>query len=138
MLPTMSVAQSLQPRLIGGSVVQHITDTCYVNRGFVTYERDLRASPVAGTKAVISFPELFVGTRRTNVGWDLSGQAVLTFKTQDSGNINFIHSSLDGVFSNYSEEDFGPDGKAEVSFLLTTERGNCRLPIDIRLQRSSN
>lgn len=138
MMSTMTLAQTLQPRLIGGSVEQVVTDTCYVTRGFVTYERDFRAPPVSGTKSVISFPELFVGTRRTNVGWDLGGHAVLTFRTRDSGSINFINSNLDGVFSNYSEGNLGADGRAEMSFLLVTERGNCSLPINIKLQRSSN
>ena len=137
-LSTGSVAQSLQPRLIGGSVEPIITDTCYVNRGYVTYERDFRAPPIAGTKSVISLPELFVGTRRGNVGWDISGQAVMTFKTKDSGDINFIHTNLDGVFSGYTEGKLGGDGRAEVEFLLKTERGNCTLPIRIRLQHSVN
>ena len=138
LLTNASMAQSLQPRLIGGSVEQKITDTCYVNRGFVTYERDFRAPPISGTKSTISFPEFFVGGRRSNVGWDLSGQAVLVFTTNKSGRINFIHSGFDGTFSDYSESNFEEDGRAELSFLLKMERGNCSLPISIKLQRSSN
>lgn len=138
LLTNASMAQSLQPRLVGGSVEQSITDTCYVSRGFVTYERDFRAPPISGTKSVISFPELFVGGRRSNVGWDLSGQAVLVFATNRSGRINFINSNLDGTFSDYAESSFGEGGGAELSFLINMERGGCTLPINIKLQRSSN
>jgi hypothetical protein len=52
-------AQSLPAPLIAGEARQALGGACYVNRGCATDQRSFDVTPAAGTKSVISFPEVF-------------------------------------------------------------------------------
>ena len=136
-VPSVGLAQS-QPTLIGGSVEPVITDACYVGRGYVTYDRDFRTSPRPGTKSVVALPEIFVGLRSSGQVWDLQGQAVLNFKTHNSGTILFKQSDFAGSFWQYAERRGQANGPLNVSFVLSLPDKGCTLPIRIELEQSAN
>lgn len=124
MLPQMAAAQSVPTTLIAGQTALGGTlPTCYVGRGFSTFQRN-----GTGSKATISFAEL------VDQGlYDLSGQAVLTFSSPTSGDIRFkqtptLSSTVkDPLFSNYVQTYDATNLRLTVSF--TIQFPDCNVPV---------
>lgn len=130
--------QANSPRgLISGSIKEEITDSCFVDNGYVTYERDFRSSPRSGTKSVLILPEIFVGQRDSNAVWDLAGLVILKFLSRNSGSIVFKETGFEGRFSSYSERRQSSLGRLDVSFVLNLPDHNCTLPIHLELEYST-
>ena len=123
--------------LISGSIEEVITDSCYVDIGYVTYERDFRSSPRSGTKSVLILPEIFVGRRDSNSVWDLQGLVLLKFQSRSSGSIVFKGTGFEGRFSGYAERRQSSLGRLSVSFVLNLPEHNCTLPINLELEYST-
>lgn len=130
--------QANSPRgLISGSIKEALTDSCFVDNGYVTYERDFRSSPRSGTKSVLILPEIFVGQRDSNAVWDLAGLVILKFLSRNSGSIVFKETGFEGRFSSYSERRQSSLGRLDVSFVLNLPDHNCTLPIHLELEYST-
>lgn len=124
-------AQSYPNTLIGGEVQRAVAATnfgasCYVDRGFATFQRN-----GSGPKAVISFDEIsypVAGRSR-----DLRGQAVMTFTDASNGSIRFKitaaypNGTVSVPFTGYSETFSGPGGLLTVRFSINFT--GCTLPI---------
>lgn len=124
-------AQSYPNALIGGEVQRVVAATnfgasCYVERGFSTWQRN-----GSGPKAVISFDEISYpvgGSSR-----DLRGQAVMTFSDASNGSIRFKitaaypNGTVSVPFTGYSESFSGPGGLLIVKFNINFT--GCTLPI---------
>jgi len=130
-------AQTLPNQLIGGQVQRSVLPSCYVNRGFATFQRNFGSTPAAGTKAVVSLQELIFKTTTLNVAYDVSGQAILNFSSATSGNIRFKQlPNVDDTiknppFSNYAESYNATAKQLTVSFTIGFP--SCSLPIVIIL-----
>lgn len=130
-LSSGALAQGYPNTLIGGEVQRAVAATsfgasCYVDRGFATFQRN-----GSGPKAVISFDEIsypLAGFSR-----DLRGQAVMTFTDAVSGSIRFKitaaypNGTVSVPFSGYSETFSGPGGLLTVKFNIAFT--GCTLPI---------
>lgn len=136
-LPACAAAQTLPNQLIGGQAQRSVLTSCYADRGFATFQRDFSSALAAGTKAVVSLPEVIFKTATLNVAYDVSGQAVLNFSTATSGTIRFkqLPNVADTIknpaFSNYSESYNATAKQLTVSFTIGFP--NCSLPIVIIL-----
>jgi hypothetical protein len=132
-LPAGAAAQTLPNQLIGGQAQRSLGASCYADRGFATFQRNFASAPAAGTKAVVSLPEVIVKTATLNVAYDVSGQAVLNFSTATSGNIRFkqlpnVNDTIKSpAFSNYAESYNATAKQLTVSFTIGFP--NCSLPI---------
>lgn len=120
--------------LISGSIEEVITDSCFVDNGYVTYERDFRSTPKFGTKSVLILPTIFVGQRHSNSIWDLKGLVLLKFQNRNSGSIVFKETGFEGRFSNYAERRQSALGRLNVSFVLNLPSHDCTLPIRLELE----
>ncbi len=87
--------------LVGGQMFQSINGSlCYAARGASTYRRS-----IAGSKAVITFPELAAKTlANPTVAYDLSGAARLFFSSPGAGVVNFA--DLTGLPDSYAKVGF--------------------------------
>ena len=124
-------AQSYPNTLIGGEVQRAVAATnfgasCYVDRGFATFQRN-----GSGPKAVISFDEIsYPAAGRSR---DLRGQAVMTFTDASNGSIRFKitaaypNGTVSVPFTGYSETFSGPGGLLTVRFSINFT--GCTLPI---------
>ena len=120
-LPAQAMAQTYpQDTLIAGEVRLFVGQTqfggsCYVNRGFSTFQRN-----AAGSKAVISFAEIV-----DSAVWDLSGQAILTFSTDTSGYVRFKQvptlptAVSNPPFANYTQSYDASYQRLVVSFSIS-------------------
>jgi hypothetical protein len=125
--PGLAQAQSVPNQLLSGEVQQAIgylglQASCYVNRGFSSFQRNGDNS-----KAVISFSEI------TAAGFDLAGSAIMTFTSPTSGNLHFKITpglppgEVNPPFANFSQSYNASTLQLVVSF--TINFGDCSLPI---------
>lgn len=128
------VQAEVPARLVIGSIKQVITDKCYVGKGHVAYERNLRTPPKSGTKSILMLSKIFVGQRDTNTVWDLHGLAIMKFSNRSNGFIEFKETGFTGQFSEYAERRQPSIGRVDVSFLLKLPDQNCTLPISLELE----
>lgn len=128
-----AIAQSYPNALIGGEVQRVVAATnlgasCYVERGFSTFQRN-----GSGPKAVISFDEISYPVADGTRSRDIRGQAVMTFTDASNGSIRFkITAAYPGgtisvPFSGYTETFSGPGGLLTVKFSIKFT--GCTLPI---------
>ncbi len=114
-----ALGQSAPNTLIGGEMAAADGQPgCSVSAGYATYQRNFATPITVGAKAVISFPIAYCN------GWNLRGQAVMTFNGSSSGAITFKRSQapLAGpaqfAFTNYSETINGVAHEIVVRFNL--------------------
>lgn len=123
-LPQLAFAQTVPTTLIAGETsLTGTLPTCYVGRGFSTFQRNGN-----GSKALISFSEI------VDQGlFDLSGQAVLTFSSPTAGDIRFkqtptfANNVKDPPFSNYVQTYDAANLRLTVNF--TIQFPDCNLPV---------
>lgn len=137
-----SAAQTMPNQPILGVSMQNLQSTCYIRRGPASFQRKFSAPLGSGAKAVVVLSEVFAGVSDTgnalNIGYQLSGEAVLKFSAAGWGRILFRQPTAappaynGPIFRNYSESYNAATSQLIVTFVIAFP--NCYLPVYLVLE----